>query len=63
MRIGCWPWSHTSYTPINSLGLPDHEFVGLVPKDGCVHVLLAGDSYTFGDATSAITAGAMWSRG
>ncbi len=54
MRIGKWPWSHTSYTPINSLGLPDQEFVGLVPKEGCIHVLLAGDSYTFGDATSAV---------
>lgn len=53
MKIGLWPWSHRSYTPINSLGLPDREFVGLVPKNGCVHVLLAGDSYTFGDATSA----------
>ena len=54
MRIGLWPWSHKSYTPINSLGLPDQEFVGLVPKGSCIHVLLAGDSYTFGDATSAI---------
>jgi len=54
MKIGLWPWSHRSYTPINSLGLPDREFVGLVPKGGCVHVLLAGDSYTFGDATSAV---------
>src|SRR5690348_6970828 len=54
MKIGLWPWSHVSYTPINSLGLPDQEFVGLVPKNGCIHVLLAGDSYTFGDATSAV---------
>lgn len=53
MRIGDWPWSHRSLTPINSLGLPDQEFAGLVPKGQCVHVLLAGDSYTFGDATSA----------
>jgi hypothetical protein len=53
MKIGHWPWSHTSLTPLNSLGLPDQEFVGVVPKGRCVHVLLAGDSYTFGDATSA----------
>lgn len=53
MRIGFWPWAHKSYTPINSLGLPDREFTGLVPKGQCLHVLLAGDSYTFGDATSA----------
>lgn len=53
MKIGKWPWSHKSLTPINSLGLPDQEFTGLVPKGQCVHVLLAGDSYTFGDATSA----------
>jgi hypothetical protein len=52
MRIGHWPWSHKSLTPINSLGLPDEEFVGLAPHPGCVHVLFAGDSYTFGDATS-----------
>jgi hypothetical protein len=51
MRIGHWPWSHRSYTPLNSLGLPDREFVGLLPKGACVHVLLAGDSFTFGDAT------------
>jgi hypothetical protein len=54
MKIGMWPWAHKSYTPINSLGLPDQEFTGLVPKGRCVHVLLAGDSYTFGDATSAV---------
>jgi hypothetical protein len=53
MRIGAWPWSHRSLTPMNSLGLPDREFVGYVPKGDCVHVLFAGDSYTFGDATSA----------
>ena len=52
MRIGHWPWSHKSLTPLNSLDLPDEEFVGLVPHPGCVHVLFAGDSYTFGDATS-----------
>jgi len=51
MRIGKWPWSHRNLTPINSLGLPDDEFVGLLPKGSCLHVLFAGDSYTFGDAT------------
>ena len=54
MRMGHWPWSHKSWTPINSLGLPDREFAGLLPKGKCVHVLLAGDSYTFGDGTSAV---------
>ena len=52
MTIGHWPWSHKSWTPINSLGLPDEEFVDVLPKGRCVHVLLAGDSYTFGDGTS-----------
>ena len=51
MRIGHWPWSHRSYTPLNSLGLPDVEFTGLLPKGKCVHVVFAGDSFTFGDAT------------
>jgi hypothetical protein len=51
MRIGRWPWSHRSYTPLNSLGLPDDEFVDVLPKGRCVHVLFAGDSFTFGDAT------------
>ena len=53
MKIGDWPWSHRSLTPINTLGLPDREFVGDVPKGQCVHVLLAGDSFTFGDATTS----------
>lgn len=52
MQIGRWPWSHRSLTPINSLGLPDVEFFGLGPKGPCKHVLLAGDSFTFGDGTS-----------
>jgi hypothetical protein len=51
MRIGHWPWAHRSYTPLNSLGLPDVEFTGLLPKGRCLHVLWAGDSFTFGDAT------------
>jgi hypothetical protein len=54
MRIGRWPWSHRSLTPINSLGLPDGEFAGLGPKGDCTHVLLAGDSFTFGDGTSSV---------
>ena len=53
MRIGRWPWSHRSLTPLNTLGLPDEEFVESAPKGECVHVLLAGDSFTFGDAISA----------
>ena len=51
MRIGHWPWSHKSLTLINSLDLPDEEFVNVLPKGACLHVLFAGDSYTFGDAT------------
>lgn len=51
MRIGHWPWSHQNLTPLNSLDLPDAEFVGLLPKGSCTHVLFAGDSFTFGDAT------------
>jgi hypothetical protein len=53
MHIGRWPWSYKSITPINSLGLPDDEFSGLVPKGACTHVLFAGDSYTFGDAMTS----------
>ncbi len=53
MKIGQWPWSYRSITPINSIGLPDDEFTGLVPKGACIHVLLAGDSFTFGDAMTS----------
>jgi hypothetical protein len=52
MRIGHWPWSHRSLTPLNSLDLPDGEFAGLLPKGTCIHVVFAGDSFTFGDGTS-----------
>ena len=58
MQIGRWPWSYRSLTPNNSLGLPDTEFLAASPKGACTHVLLAGDSFTFGDA---ISAPARWS--
>lgn len=53
MKIGQWPWSPQSLTPLNSLGLPDREFSASEPRGECKHVLFAGDSYTFGDAVDA----------
>jgi hypothetical protein len=48
-HMGRYPWSHTSRTPLNSLGFPDEEFVNIRPKGACTHVVFVGDSYTFGD--------------
>jgi hypothetical protein len=50
MHLGGFPWSHYSETKLNSLGLPDEEFVNILPKNGCIHVVFSGDSFTFGDA-------------
>jgi hypothetical protein len=50
MHFGRAWWGHTSETPLNTLGFPDREFVGFVPKGECTHVVFAGDSFTFGDA-------------
>jgi hypothetical protein len=49
MRIGRWPWSRATVTPLNSLGFPDREFPQTPPADGCRRVVFAGDSYVFGD--------------
>jgi hypothetical protein len=51
MRVGRLPWSHESVTTLNTLGFPDVEYATLGPKDGCVHVVFTGDSFTFGDVT------------
>lgn len=50
-RIGRHPWGHRSVTYLNTLGFPGAEHVALPPKDGCFRVVLAGDSFTFGDMT------------
>jgi hypothetical protein len=50
MTTGLLPWSTTTTTRLNSLGLPDDEFVNVLPKGDCVHVVFAGDSFVFGDA-------------
>ncbi len=49
MRIGRFPWGRESVTPLNTLGYPDDEFVNILPKGQCTHVVFAGDSYVFGD--------------
>jgi len=47
-RMGRYPWSVHSRTELNSMGFPDIEF-DRVPAGDCFHVLMVGDSYTFGD--------------
>lgn len=49
MRIGGWPWSRKSYTPLNSLGYADAEFPVAGTRKECRHVVIAGDSFVFGD--------------
>ena len=49
MRIGQFPWSRSSTTSLNSLGLPDEEFSNIGSKGDCIHVVVAGDSFVFGD--------------
>ena len=49
MRIGGWPWSRKSVTPLNSLGYADAEFPAAGAPKQCRHVVVAGDSYVFGD--------------
>ena len=49
MRVGFWPWSRRTRTPLNSLGLPDEEFPQPGDPKRCRHVVFAGDSFTFGD--------------
>lgn len=36
---------------MNTMGFPDEEYGNLPPKGSCFHVVLAGDSFTFGDVT------------
>lgn len=50
MSFGRGWWRSTSQTPLNSFGFPDKEFASMAPKGDCVHVVFAGDSFTFGDA-------------
>jgi lysophospholipase L1-like esterase len=49
MRVGKWPWSRRTVTPLNSLGFPDEEFPIATATKTCTHVVFAGDSYIFGD--------------
>ena len=49
MRIGRWPWSRVTITPLNSMGFPDAEFPQPESKGACIHVVFAGDSFVFGD--------------
>lgn len=48
MQIGRF-WGSRSVTRLNSDGFPDREYTTLEPKGDCVHVVLAGDSFVFGD--------------
>jgi hypothetical protein len=50
MTTGLLPWSPTSTTRLNSFGLPDDEYVNVLPKGECLHIVFAGDSFVFGDA-------------
>lgn len=51
MQVGALPWSHKAESPLNSRGFLDEEYANLPPKGTCVHVVLAGDSFTFADVT------------
>ena len=48
MQIGRF-WGTRSVTPLNSNGFPDREYATLEPKGDCMHVVLSGDSFVFGD--------------
>jgi hypothetical protein len=50
MHFGRLWWGRRTETPLNSLGFPDDEFLPAEGKGECVHVVFAGDSFTFGDA-------------
>jgi hypothetical protein len=50
-RVGRFPWSHRSATRMNTMGFADEEYATLPAKGSCIHVVLAGDSFTFGDVT------------
>lgn len=50
LQTGKWPWSGRTVTPLNSQGFPDREFPpASAAKNGCTHIVFAGDSYVFGD--------------
>ncbi len=49
LRVGHWPWSRRTATPLNSLGFPDEEFPAASDPKRCRRVVLAGDSFVFGD--------------
>lgn len=53
LRIGRFPWSRQSITPLNSLGFPDVEFTTVPPKGNCLHIVFAGDSFVFGDGVDS----------
>ncbi|HWP02156.1 MAG TPA: SGNH/GDSL hydrolase family protein, partial [Gemmatimonadaceae bacterium] len=65
MQIGRLPWGRTSVTPLNALGFPDEEFSSL-DKGPCVHVVVAGDSFVFGDGvdrdSSFVSLVKRWAR-
>lgn len=50
MHFGKAWWGQTTETPLNSLGFPDDEFSDIGPKGECVHIVVSGDSFVFGDA-------------
>lgn len=50
MHFGRGAWGQTTETPVNTLGFPDKEFVNITPKGDCYHIVVTGDSFTFGDA-------------
>lgn len=51
MQVGGWPWVRATNTRLNALGFPDEEYSSLPPKGNCIHIVLTGDSFTFGDAS------------
>ena len=50
MHFGKAWWGQATETPLNRLGFPDDEFTDLGAKGVCLHVVVSGDSFVFGDA-------------
>lgn len=48
MQIGRFP-ARVGTTPLNRMGFPDEDFPAVRKAAGCFHILLLGDSFTFGD--------------
>ncbi len=48
MQIGRFPGT-VATTSLNRQGFPDRDFLSVRKPEGCFHVLLLGDSFTFGD--------------